>query len=248
MSEPTPADHGGPPADPGSPAAEQTAPEVPVRGLRAALGDDFSFVDAIGGVRGLVESTTPGLVFVVVYVATRQLTPALITASVAALVAVVVRLVQRTPVTQALSGVIGVGIGVVWAALTGKAEDYYLWGVLVNVAYGAAFGISVLVRWPLVGVLVALMRNEGMDWRTDPAKDHERRRFVWATWLWTAMFALRLAVQLPLYLSGQVGALGTAKLAMGAPLFAVVLWLTWLLVASPGARAERRDQPRHQPR
>src|SRR5690349_18575322 len=40
------------------------------RGVRALAGQDFSVADAIGGVRGLVESVAPGLVFVVVYVAT----------------------------------------------------------------------------------------------------------------------------------------------------------------------------------
>lgn len=218
------------------------------RGLRAAIGDDFSFADAIGGVRGLVESTAPGLVFVVVYVATRALTASLIASLAVALVAVAVRLVQRTPVTQALSGVLGVGVGVVWAWWTGRAQDYFAGGLLANAGYLLAVLVSLAVRWPAVGVVVALLRGESMAWRTDPERAHERRRFVWATWVMAAVFALRLAVQLPLYWGAEVAALGAAKLAMGVPLFAVALWITWLLVASPGARAERRDRPQPPPR
>ena len=64
-----------------------------------------------------------------------------------------------------------------------------------------------------------------------------RRRYAWATWLWAGVFGLRLAVQIPLYLQGSdaVGWLGTAKLVMGVPLFAVGLWITWLMVRGSGA-------------
>ncbi|MCV2396341.1 DUF3159 domain-containing protein [Actinotalea sp. M2MS4P-6] len=239
------------PAGPESETAEGTdRPGGQLGGLRAAVGDDFSFADAIGGVRGLVESTAPGLVFVVVYVVTRALVPSLVASVAVALAAVVVRLVQRTPLTQALSGVLGVGVGVVWAWSTGRAQDYFVGGLLANAGYLVAVLVSIAVRWPLVGVVVALLRGEDMAWRTDPEREHERRRFGWATWVMAAMFALRLAVQVPLYLAGEgaVAALGTAKLAMGVPLFAVALWITWLLVASPGARAERRGQPQRPPR
>lgn len=220
----------------------------PARGLRAALGEEFSFAEAIGGVRGMVESSAPGLLFVVVYVATRALIPSLIAASVVAVVAVLVRLVQRTPVTQAFSGFLGVGIGVAWAAWSGRAQDYFAGGLIWNLVYLVAMLASLAARWPVVGVVVALLRGEDMSWRTDPAKDHERRRFGWATGVMAAVFALRLAVQVPLYLAGQTVALGVAKLAMGVPLFAVGLWLTWLLVASPAARADRPGRRRGRPR
>jgi hypothetical protein len=103
--------------------------------------------------------------------------------------------------------------------------------------------VSIIAGWPAVGAVVALLRGEDMSWRTDPERAAERRRFVWATWVMAAVFALRLAVQVPLYLAGEdaVGALGTAKLAMGLPLFALGLWITWLLVASSGARSDRPD-------
>ena len=224
-------------------------PTVSRRGVRALLGDDFSFAEALGGVRGTLESVAPGLVFVVAYLAISSLTPALVTASAVALVLVVVRLAQRTPVTQALSGLLGVAIAVVWAWRTGEAKNYFGWGLLVNVGYVAGTVASIALRWPAVGVIVSLLEGKlEMSWRRDPALDHLRRRYVWATWLWAGLFALRLAVQVPLYLANAVGALGIAKLAMGVPLFAVVLWLSWRLVASPGARADRPDRRRVPPR
>jgi len=224
--------------------------------MRAIGADEFSLAEAVGGVRGAVESVAPGLVFVVVFVAAGQrLTPALVAAAATALVTVVARLVQRSPLTQALSGVVGVGIGVLWAWRSGRAEDYFAWGLLTNVGFLLAFVVSVLVRWPLVGVVVGLFRSDGplsaggswagaAAWRTDPVL---RRRYALVTWLWAAMFALRLAVQVPLWAAGQVAWLGTAKLVMGVPLTALVLWFSWLLVrgstAAPPAPPRTRPAP-----
>ena len=244
----------GPPSQPGeapgTDGGRDGSSAEPLRGLRAVAGDDFSFADAIGGVRGLAESTLPGLVFVVVFVPTRALTPSLVAALGVALAAVVVRLVQRTAVTQAFSGVLGIAVGVAWAWWSGRAQDFFAGGLLANVGYLLAMVVSVAVRWPAVGVVVGLLRGEDTAWRTDPGRAHERRRFVWATWVLAAVFALRLAVQVPLYLAGEdaVGALGAAKLAMGLPLFAVGLWITWLLVGSRAARADLPDRPQSPPR
>ncbi|MFC8190688.1 DUF3159 domain-containing protein [Cellulomonas sp. NPDC057328] len=237
-------------------AADGVAPpeDGGARGLRAITADEFSALDAVGGVRGMVEAVAPGLLFVVVYLATGQrLTPALVAAGGAAVLAVLARLVQRTPVTQAFSGVVGVGIGVVWAWRTGDASDYFAYGLWVNAAYLVGTLVTILVGWPLVGLVVGMFRNDGpltggpwsavVDWRQDPVR---RRRYALATWPWVGMFGLRLAVQLPLYWAGEVAWLGTAKLAMGLPLTALVLWLSWMLVRGSGAPREQ-PRPRHDP-
>lgn len=203
-------------------------------------GEQFSLAEAVGGVRGLVESVAPGLVFVVVFLATGQeLMPPLIASLAVAVVLVAARLIGGTPVTQALGGVIGVGIGVLWAWRSGQAQDYFVFGLWTNAAYAAALLVSVLVRWPLVGVVVALLRQEGFEWRRDRAQRARLRRYTAATWLWIALFGVRLLVQVPLYLGGETAWLGTARLAMGVPLWALVLWLTWLLVREkPAAGTE----------
>ena len=246
---------GGSPAGPdaGAPfdvVADAVPPEeAPARGMRAIGAEEFSAAEAVGGVRGVVESVLPGMLFVVVYIASGQrLTPALVGAGAAAVVAVVARLAQRQSPSQAFSGLLGVGIGVVWAWRTGRAEDYFAYGLWVNVAYLLGTLASIVVRWPFVGLVMGLFSKEGpiatgawsgaVAWRRDPAL---LRRYTWATWPWVAMFALRLVVQVPLYLAGEVVALGTAKLAMGLPLTVVALWISWRLVrgraASPGRPA-----------
>ena len=83
------------------------------------------------------------------------------------------------------------------------------------------------MRWPLLGVIVAALRGGDMEWRKDPKA---MRAYSRASWVWVALFSLRLAVQLPLYLAGALTALGVARIAMGIPLFAVGIWLSWLIL------------------
>ncbi|HEY9379321.1 MAG TPA: DUF3159 domain-containing protein, partial [Jiangellaceae bacterium] len=118
---------------------------------------------------------------------------------------------------------------------TGRAEDVFLPGLLVNVGYGLAFLISILVRWPLLGVFVGLVTGQGMSWREDPALG---RAYTRASAVWVGMFALRLAVQVPLYLAGdeQLGWLAGARLVMSWPLFLLVAYVSWLIVR-PAYRA-----------
>lgn len=202
-------------------------------------GEDFSLAEAVGGVRGLVEAVAPGLVFVVAYLLSGELVVPLVASLAVALVATVARLVARTPVTQALGGLVGVLVGVVWAWRSGEAEDYFALGLWTNAAYAVGLLVSILVRWPAVGVIVALLRNEAFAWRTDRAQEGVYRRYRLATWLWVALFVARLAVQLPLYLQAEVAWLGTARLVMSVPLWALTLWGTWVLVRRPAPAPAR---------
>ena len=228
-------------------AVSDAAEEAVARSRMSQLaGEDFSLAEAIGGVRGLVESVAPGLVFVVVYLLSGQeLVPPLVASLAVALVLVVARLIGRTPVTQALGGVLGVVIGVVWAWRSGQAQDYFAFGLWTNAAYAVALLVSVLVRWPVVGIVVALLRQEGFGWRTDPAERPRLRRYTFATWLWIGLFVARLAVQVPLYLDAATAWLGTARLVMGVPLWALALWVTWLLVRERPAPAVPQGPPAH---
>lgn len=226
------------------PEAGRAGDDLPVAvaqrsGLAQVMGEDFSLADAIGGVRGLVESMAPGFVFIVVFIATGQLVPPLVASLAVAVLAMVLRLVARTPLTQAAGGLIGVVIGVVWAWRSGEAADYFAMGLWTNGAYALALTVALLLGWPAIGVIVAMLKGQDMSWRTDPAQRPLRTRYVLATWLWVGMFLLRLAVQLPLYFQSEVAWLGTARLVMGLPLWGLTLWATWVLVKGSGAPARR---------
>jgi Protein of unknown function (DUF3159) len=187
-----------------------------------------SIVEAIGGRRGIIDSGLPTVVFVAVFTATRgNMTASVWAAIVAGAVSTVLRLARRETLQFAISGFIGVAIAAFIAQRTGRAENFFLPGLLINLAYAAAYSISVLVRWPLIGVVLGALTGEGTAWRRDPAK---MRAFSIVSWTWAGMFLLRVAVQLPLYLAGALVALGVARLAMGWPLFLLAIWLSWLVL------------------
>ena len=196
------------------------------RWMDQATSEDFSWSDALGGTRGVIEATAPGLVFVIVFVATRALVPTLVAASCVALLACVLRLVQRQGLQQA-SGLFGVAIGVIFAAATGRGENYFAWGIATNVAMALAFALSVLLRRGLVAQFYGPLTGLAKGWQSDPARADLARRCNLLTWMWAGIFAARVAVQAPLWLGGQVAALGIAKLALGLPIFALGAWATW---------------------
>jgi len=201
----------------------------------APLGAAFG--SALGGPLGIAESTLPAVAFVIAVTATGGdiRLAAIIAVSIAAALTLT-RVVRRQTPLYALSGVLGVAIAGYIASRTGRAEDFFLPGLLLNLAYGAAYAISIAVRWPLLGVIVAGISGSGMDWRRDPVR---RRAYARASWIWVGMFLARVAVQLPLYLAGALVALGTARVVMGVPLFALVVWLSWLLLRRTESGTQR---------
>ena len=190
--------------------------------------------EAVGGALGIAESVLPSAAFVATYTATGQQTqPALIAAVALGACFAIARVVRRQTAQFALAGLGGIAISAYVVSRTGRAEDFFLPGLLANAGYALAYAISIAVRWPLLGVFIAIASNRGMEWRQDPARV---RAYSRASWVWVALFSLRLAVQLPLYLTGAVVALGVTRVAMGVPLFAVGIWLSWRIL-----RTRRRD-------
>ncbi|MEQ1735699.1 MAG: DUF3159 domain-containing protein [Rhodoglobus sp.] len=192
-----------------------------------------ALLSAMGGVRGLVESILPGLGFLVVYTITQQLVPSVLFPLGLAAVFVLARVVLRQPWTSAAAGVIGIALSAGLALITGRAEDNFLFGFVINGVFLTALLASLVVRWPLIGVIAALITGEGTGWKTDRAKV---KVALIATVLWCGLFAVRLGVELPLYFAGNTAALATLKLILGVPLYAAVLWVTWLLVRTAYAR------------
>ncbi|WP_228452346.1 DUF3159 domain-containing protein [Rathayibacter toxicus] len=205
-------------------------------GLGAAVDaeafDGRALLRMMGGVRGILEAVVPGIVFVLLYTLTSKLLLSLVASVGLAVAFTVARVLGRTPVIQALGGVIGVVCSAVLALLTGRAVDNFVPGLITNLVYGLVFLGSVLVRWPLIGVVAGYLMGEGTSWRGDPRR---RRLFSLLTLAWVGVFLLRLVVQYPLFLAEDTTALGTWKLLLGLPLYAPLLVLTVLAV-----RAEYR--------
>ena len=186
-------------------AARRAAQDVARRsGLRRDASGQLDVLSAVGGWRGIAESVLPGLVYLVCVVVTGQLTVALTASLAAAAVFTLARLAQRQPATQAFAGLVGVGICALFARVGGDALDYYVWGFITNAVGIVVLAVSAAAGWPLLGVLYGYIRGEGTEWNARPAR---RSAYQWATALLIAMFAARLAVQLPLFFAQDV--LGT---------------------------------------
>ena len=205
------------------------------------LGEDFNWAEAIGGWRGLGESVAPGAIFVAAFLIWGGYRTPVIAAVATVVVMVAIRLLERTPVTQALGGLFGVVLGAVWAWRAGDANEYFVPSFWYTGAYAAAMLVSMAVRWPAVGIAMGLLKGWGSRWRTSP---RAMRRFQVATAFYIGTQAVKLAVQLPLYFAGATAALGTAKLALGIPWFAVALFVIWRLVRNVELPEEPQDPPR----
>lgn len=201
--------------EPGAP--NDTGAEPPI-----AIADAVR--EQLGGVRGMVESSLPLLVFVVVNIAT-TLKPALWAAVGSAVLVALYRLIRRDSIRHAVNGLLAVGIAAFIAARTGRAADFYIVNILRNTGGALLFGVSVLVRRPLVGYVWRFVAEIPPDWRERPALV---RTFSLVSLVWAAMFAIRAAVQIPLWIQNNADALGVVSVVLGWPLFgsalAVTIW------------------------
>ncbi len=190
--------------------------------------DAKSLLASVGGVQGLIETTLPGFLYVLSYSIFRNLSVS-ITVVVCAVLALTIRhLVKKRPWTQLVGSLAGLGVAVYLTLRPGgQAADYYLKDFWINGAYGSALLLSVIVRVPIVGLLVGLLTNQGLSWRKVQRKV---RYFDLVTLLWVGLFATRLAVELPLYLAGNVVILGFVKIVLGLPFYLTMIWVSWLLL------------------
>lgn len=230
MSEDTPDQK--PATGPEQPSFAQMAESYATKsGLKRNAQGHIDIMSAVGGWRGLAETLLPGLVFLVSFIIGQNLTVSLIAAIAVGAAFTVLRLIQRSSVVQAFSGLVGIAICAFFSGSTGNALDYYVPGFITNVVSIVVVLASILARWPITGLLFGFIRGENLEWRAQPQR---RRAYILAAWIVLSLFVLRLLVQVPLYFAENLAALGASRLAMGVPLYALALWLAWM-VSRPGA-------------
>jgi hypothetical protein len=210
------------------PDEQNSAPE-------AEKEQEPTLLEQMGGISGLVYSSLPVLVFVLLN-SLFGLTVAIWGSLGSAALITVVRVVRKEPLQPAISGFFGVGIAAFIAYRTGSAKGFFLFGIWASLVYGSVFLASILVRYPLVGVIWSFLNGHGMAWRSD-------RKAVFAynlaTLTWVAVFGARFIVQRWLYDEDQTGWLAFARLAMGYPLTAIALVVTVWAVTRAGHRVRK---------
>jgi hypothetical protein len=197
---------------------------------RREKGPEPELARVLGGRGGAVDATVPVIAFVVLFTLAEALawTWPVAWASGAALLAgllvAIVRLVGGKRPRAVLLGLLGVAVAATVALSTGRAVDFFLVQIVSNAASALAWAVSIVVRWPLLGIVVGTALGQRGRWRRDPDL---LRGYQRASWVWVGQYVLRLAVFLPLYFADAVIALGVARGLLTWPLVAVCVALSW---------------------
>jgi hypothetical protein len=218
----------------GSEMTNQSQAEVSERTVEEVVRGQLA--QALGGKRGMVEAAVPTLFFTCTYLLGTNygwqvagldpLRLGLLLGGTAAVVLAVVRLVQRSSVQYVVNSLFGIAIAAVFALRSGQAEDAFLPGIIYNSVYALVLTLSIVVRWPAIGLLIGAVTGDPVGWRRNPAVVRLSSRL---TWLLVLPCVVRVVVQYPLWAAGMVGWLGATKILMGWPLqvaaFAAMVWL-----------------------
>jgi hypothetical protein len=197
--------------------------------------DGKSVLEGMGGKLGIAETILPSVLFGSSFAVTGDALIAVSLAAGTSVLFILYRFITRRSASSALIGALAVGFAA-WLALRdgGQAVDYFIPGFITNAVYAMALLVSILVRWPLLGVLVEVLRGQGSSWRKDRKIV---RLYSLVTGLWVGFFSLRLAIQVPLYVAGSAELLAAARVAMGPPMYAGVILVTWLILRATVLRA-----------
>lgn len=206
---------------------------------------------ALGGLRGSLETTLPTLAFVIVWIWRDDSQQALGAAAALTVVFALARLARRQTLQYVLTSVVATALAAFFALRSGNAQDAFLPGILGSIAWGLATLLSVVARWPVVGFMVGAAdpaaREDPFRWRRDPGIVAVCQRL---TLVLVGLYAVRVAVMLPLYLVGNIALLSVAKVALGWPAWVAALAVMgWILLRgnTPQTAAEHRLPPRGGP-
>lgn len=189
-------------------------------------------LEQAGGVPGLIYAGLPSVTFALGNSAFGLAGAIWISIATAAAIAAW-RWLRKEPLQPAISGLFGVAISAFIAYQIGSAKGFFLTGIWMNLIAALVFVASVLVGWPLAGVIWHGLTGGGRGWRDDRKS---RFAFSIATLVMATVFASRFVVQEWLYVGDSVGWLAFARIAMGYPLFGLAL----LVVVWAVRRSKRR--------
>jgi hypothetical protein len=203
--------------------------------------DRHLVLEQLGGWRGMLDASLPTIAFIIAN-SLGGLTVGIWAAVAAAVLVFLLRLVRKESIQQAISGLFAVAVAVLIAARTGQARDFFVLGIVRNAGIGVVLFGSLLVRWPLVGVVAEFLAPSHLGTMSAHRLPSLRSRLKrdpapaqsadgWLTVLWGGVFLLRAVVQWVLYRRDAVELLGTSSLVLGLPLTAVELVVTLWVVA-----------------
>ncbi|MBO3743338.1 DUF3159 domain-containing protein [Actinoplanes flavus] len=187
-----------------------------------------SLAELLNGRRAAVDASLPAVGFVAGWlVFGESIWAGAIAAVVSAIGVSWWRLRKGDKPRAVLIGLFLVCVAALIALYTGKAEDFFLLQLLSNAASALAWIISIVIRWPLLGLVVGTVLGQRTRWRRDPAL---LRAYSRGSWVWVMQYVIRVAVFLPLYQAGWTEALAAARLGLSGPLIAGCLAVSWWVI------------------
>ncbi|MCV7442044.1 hypothetical protein AWB91_01400 [Mycobacterium paraense] len=191
-------------------------------------------LEQVGGFSGIIYSSLPVVVFVVVS-GLSGLLPAIGAALGVAALVLLWRLIRRESTQPAFSGFIGVAVCALIAYAVGQSKGYFLLGIWMSLLWAVLFAASVLIRRPLVGYAWSWATGRDRAWREVPRAVYA---FDIASLCWVLVFGARFVVQHILYDADQTGWLGVARISMGWPLTVLAALATFAAI-----KAAQRAMP-----
>ncbi len=203
-----------------------------------------SLADLLGGRSAAVDATLGPIAFIAGYFAIHRSIgwASVIAIAVTALIATW-RVWRGDKPRAVVIGLLGVVVGVLIVMRTGNIEDVFIPRIVSNLASLLAWTVSIVIRWPLLGVVVGTLLGQKGRWRHDPdlLRAYSRGSCVWAL-----QYLLRLVVWIPLWWAGMAGALTVASLALTYPLIAACIAVSWWVIQRtlpPGHPGLRHPRP-----
>ena len=181
-----------------------------------------------GGISGVIYSSLPVVVFVIVS-SVSGLVPAIMAALGVAALILMWRLIRRESAQPALSGFFGVALCALIAYVLGESKGYFLLGIWMSLVWAVIVAASVLIRRPMVGYAWSWATGRGDGWREVPRAVYA---FDIASMGWVLVFAARFVVQGLLYDADRTGWLAVARIAMGWPLTVLAALATYAAIKS----------------
>jgi len=207
----------------------ETVNDTPPEEPETPPGRRESLASLLGGRKGALDASLPPVAFVVGWLVSGSSIGWGAAAAIAVSAVVgIVRLVRGDKVRAVLISLAAVVVAALIALRTGRAEDFFLIQLLSNVASALAWAVSIVIRWPLLGVVVGTVLGQKTRWRKDPDL---LRAYSLASWVWVfGQYTVRVVVFGVLWWAGEVVALGVARTVLSWPLVAVTVAVSgWVL-------------------
>jgi hypothetical protein len=191
-------------------------------------GAEESLAELLGGRRGAVEATLPPLAYGIGWLlGGHSILTGVLAAVLTGVLVAAWRLRGGHRPRAVLLGLLGVCVAALIALRSGRAADFFLLQVVSNAASALVWAVSIVVRWPLLGVVVGVVLGQKGLWRRDPAL---MRSYARGSWVWVGQYAVRLAAFVPLYAADRVVELTLARAALSWPLVGACLAISWWVV------------------